>query len=152
MTSLILLDPSNSAGFGGRWPLVIRWRFPTDTSWTGGLTSRASSRIMSVTPQSFRTLSRVWRDGRRRSQSTTITRLPACAIVTARLASVVDLPSSEPAEVTTMERRGLSSAENSRFVRRVRKASATGERGLVMVTREFVISIADLLPQQRAAE
>ncbi len=50
-------------------------------------------------------------------------------MVTARFASVVDLPSSGAVLVTSSVRSGLSRLENWMFVRSVRYASAACDRG-----------------------
>ncbi len=64
--------------------------------------------------------------GLRRSPSTKQTVEPACAIAIAKLAAVVDFPSSGPAEVNTKLRGLPSTRKNCRFVRKERNASARG--------------------------
>src|SRR5579884_2043833 len=129
----IRLEPSSSDGFGGCGPLVSSRKPSTGVSTSGGAADWSASSIV-VSPWSLATPNSLWSDGRRRSQSTKITRLPACANVTPRLASVVDFPSSWPALETSSERTGWSTLESWTLVRSVRYASATGERGLASVT------------------
>ena len=73
--------------------------------------------------------------GRRRSQHTTSTRWPAPARATARLARVVVLPSRALALVSCRIRIGWSSPRNCTEVRRVRYASAAGDIGSCVDTR-----------------
>jgi len=101
-----------------------------------------SSTTMVVSPAPLETPKMVCWEGRRKSQSTRITLLPPWAMVMARLARAVDLPSSGPGEVTTMVLMGLSKLENSRLVRSVRNASLAGERGLAKVIKLSLRSVA----------
>ena len=71
--------------------------------------------------------------GRRRSLSTSATRMPACASVMARLHAVVDSPSPATAEVMTTVRGGRSMSTNCRFVRSVRNDSDRVELGSIAV-------------------
>ena len=63
--------------------------------------------------------------GRRRSRSTRATLCPARASATARLATVVDLPSCSSALVTRIERAPRSRFTNWRLARSMRNASAS---------------------------
>ena len=62
---------------------------------------------------------------------------PAWAETTARFASVVDLPSPTPADVTTSVLSAWSRLAKSRLVRSVRYASLMGERGSDTVINSF---------------
>src|SRR5436189_5847453 len=79
--------------------------------------------------------------GRRRSASTSIVGDPASAKVIARLAIVVDLPSSGLVEVARRVCTGLSGLANWIFVRSVRYASAAADLGSAKATRPAAPSV-----------
>ncbi len=120
-------EPRISAGRGGSGPLASSLSPGTPVSCSGGTSS--CDRIMLVRPASLFRSKSVCSVGRRRSQSTRMTRCSAWAIVTARFASVVDLPSSGAVLVTNSVCSGLSRLENWMLVRSVRYASEAGARG-----------------------
>src|SRR6266542_2505714 len=105
---------------------------------------------MEVRPSVFTILKMSCCAGRRKSQSSTITFISACAMATARFASVVDLPSSGPALVSSRRRRGLSMVLNWMFVLSVRYASAAGERGSETVTMSGRLAAIEDIKDSRA--
>ena len=128
-SSCILFEFSSSDGFGGKGPLG-------NTSKLGNTLGRTASRIVAspmrrfVKPGSRRTSMARWSAGRRTSASTSRTRCPCCASMTATLIDVVDFPSFGPGLEKSSVWMGSSSVlMNMRFIRRVRYASAVGSRG-----------------------
>ena len=146
------LDVTSSPGSGGTGPLAMTSsRPPPPFSWIvvdisrpfscipswpgvegriGTLTAASSSSaswtmtsvIPGLPPSSEK--NRLMR-GRRRSRSMRTTCRPARAKASARLATVVDFPSSATALVTMIERTSRSTIANSRFVRSILNASAS---------------------------
>lgn len=117
-------DPSSSLGFGGMRPEPSTERFgKAPQGWSTSVSS-AVPVSTSVTPTPGTRLKTSTSVGRRRSPSTTTTFSPAAAMVTARLAVTVDLPSACIELVTTMIRGGWSTSRKLRLVRSSRRASA----------------------------
>ena len=106
MTWSIRFAPSKSAGLGGFGPLLSSHRLSMPVSWSGNSVRSSSARL--VRPGDMGRLKSSWSVGRRKSQSTRIVRRPLWAIVTARLATAVDLPSPGAGDVTTSVRMGWS--------------------------------------------
>ena len=125
----IRCEPSSSAGFGGRGPVVITRRFSCSVDCVTSSSPVASDRSRLDSPWAFGRSKIRWMPGLRKSASSRIVRRPAWAKTTARLAAVVVLPSPGTELVTRRVRSGASTAANSMLVRRLRYASATGARG-----------------------
>ena len=111
-----LRELSSSPGLGGVEPAVKTDR-PGITSW--GASGARPSRT-SVRPGVGAISRSLWREGRRRSVSTSSTFLPSIAMAKARFAAVVLLPSPGQAEVTSRVRAGASTVAKWMFVRRTR--------------------------------
>ncbi len=134
----ILSDPSNSAGLGGRVPVVV--------GSPSAPTSPRSMRLIAAGNFSapIRTLERPGSRGtpntpfstmlRRKSASTSRMRRPCWASVMARLAALVVFPSPGIGLVNTKVLGERSGRANVMFVRSERYASDTGLRGSMPVT------------------
>ena len=127
-------EPRMSAGRGGSGPLASNCRPGTLVAWSGGA-SPALANNMLVSPVSLLTPNKLCKAGRRKSQSTRMTRCSAWAMVMARLAATSDLPSSTPALVIVISCKVWSRLANWMLVRRLRKASAAADWGALKAIR-----------------
>src|ERR1700693_6647280 len=138
MRSFITLEPSNSAGCGGIGPDGRIHK--VGTSGQGSTTSSTLSdpliRVLrpprDLMPNSFPTA------GRRRSASTSKTRLPRCANTRDEFALMVVFPSCGIALVTRITFGGAPNEERRIDVRSARYASAASDCG-----RAYVIRVGD---------
>ena len=119
----------SSDGFGGMGPAgrILRYGLP-------GTSRMASSRSTSpssteVKPTSLVSPKNSWIRGLRRSQPTRMISWPAAAIVYARSAQTVVLPSAAAGEVMSSDLMGSSSDMNCSDVRSARNASDGGDFG-----------------------
>jgi len=116
MSSAMAFEPNISEGFGGTGPEGIT-SIPGIWEWTmASLIVQLPTRMFAI-PRSRGILNTRWSLGRLRSQSMIRTRLPACAMVMARLAAVIVFPSDGAALVTRIVCGAASAAEKSRLVR-----------------------------------
>jgi hypothetical protein len=99
MRFFIDVDCRSSAGFGGMDPAAMTLRFHGPDCMAPSMSTRPIRIVVTPTDPSSLRYSAAF--GRRRSASTRTTFSPECASVSARLHTVVDLPSSGTELVTT---------------------------------------------------
>ena len=135
-------DDRNSPGSGGVTPTLTTSSIPASATVGSGCTSTMQSASLSSASPTATLVSPGWPSrskkvsmrGWRRSRSTRITWRPDRARITARFATVVDLPSPSRVLVTTIEPTSCWSWLMSRLVLRIRNASALAPAGSARVT------------------